>query len=241
MTTHTTPPDAPADTQAMGIVHSALRRDVVRARMLLGTPAAQEPRRRTALAEHVLWMMGFLHHHHDGEDEGLYPLVVRCNPASAELVERMDADHATITPAMEALEQAARTHLDEPASPDELLAQALDDLSDVLFPHLAREELEMMPVVSASITEREWREWDEEFNLKPKGMRELAMDGHWILDGLTGPGREHIETLVPPVPRFILVRLMGGPYRRRRALLWDGTPAADVPSIPVDAMEVWAR
>ena len=34
---------------------------------------------------------------------------------------------------------------------------------------------------------------------------------------------------------------MGGPYRRRRALLWDGTPAAGVPSIPVDAMEAWAR
>ena len=99
----------------------------------------------------------------------------------------------------------------------------------------------MMPVVSASITEREWREWDEEFNLKPKGLRELAMDGHWILDGLEGPGREHIETLVPPVPRFILLRLLGGPYQRRRAALWDGTPAAEVPSIPVDAMEAWVR
>ena len=37
-------------------------------------------RRRTALAEHLLWMMGFLHAHHSGEDEGLYPLVVRRNP-----------------------------------------------------------------------------------------------------------------------------------------------------------------
>ncbi len=241
MTTHNAPLDGPADIQTMGIVHSALRRDVVRTKMVLGTPAAREPRRRTAIAEHLIWMVGFLHHHHEGEDDGLYPLVVRRNPAAAELVERMDADHGSITPAMDALEAAARRHLADPDSPDELLVKAIDDLCDVLLPHLAREELEMMPVVSASITEREWREWDEEFNLKPKGMRELAMDGHWILDGLTGPAREHIETLVPPVPRFILVRLMGGPYRRRRALLWDGTPATGVPSIPVDAMEVWAR
>jgi hypothetical protein len=74
------PGTVPADTRMMGIVHSALRRDLVRLRLVLGTPAAREPRRRTALAEHVIWMMDFLHHHHSGEDAGLYPLVVRRNP-----------------------------------------------------------------------------------------------------------------------------------------------------------------
>ena len=44
---------APADTRMMGIVHSALRRDLVRLRLVLGTPAAQEPKRRKALAEHA--------------------------------------------------------------------------------------------------------------------------------------------------------------------------------------------
>ena len=80
MTAHTNHPDAPADTQMMPIVHSALRRDLVRLRIVLGTPEAAEPRRRTALAEHVLWLMHFLHDHHSGEDDGLYPLVVRRNP-----------------------------------------------------------------------------------------------------------------------------------------------------------------
>jgi hemerythrin-like domain-containing protein len=241
VTNHTAPLDGPADTQTMGIVHSALRRDVVRVKMVLGTPAAREPRRRTAIAEHLIWMMDFLHHHHQGEDDGLYPLVVGRNPSSAGLVERMDADHESITPAMAGLEQAARRHLADRESPDDRLVEAIGSLCDVLLPHLAREEQDMMPVVSETITEREWRDWDEEFNIKPKGMRELADEGHWIIDGLTGPAREHIEHLVPPVPRFILIRLMGGRYARKRSLLWDGTPAADVPSIPVDAMEAWVR
>ena len=38
----------PADTRMMGIVHSALRRDLVRLRLVLGTAGAQEPRRRKA-------------------------------------------------------------------------------------------------------------------------------------------------------------------------------------------------
>ena len=107
----------PADTRMMGIVHSALRRDLVRLRLVLGTPAAQEPRRRTALAEHAIWLMDFLHHHHTGEDEGLYPLVVRRNPEAAELCERMDVDHDTITPAMDGLRDAAQRHLADPNSP----------------------------------------------------------------------------------------------------------------------------
>jgi hypothetical protein len=44
---------------------------------------------------------------------------------------------------------------------------------------------------------------------------------------------------VPAVPRFILVKLLGGAYRRRRALLWDGTPAAAVPPLTVDDTRTW--
>jgi hemerythrin-like domain-containing protein len=239
MTSHTVPLDAPADTRMMGVVHSALRRDLVRVGLVLDTPAATEPARRRALAEHLLWMMDFLHAHHSGEDEGLYPLVTRRNAGAAELVERMDADHSSITPAMEGLERAAKKHLADPTSPDSALQAAVDQLCEVLLPHLEREELQMMPVVSASITEGEWRAWDQEFNLKPKRMTDLAEEGHWVLDGLDEESREHVEHLVPPVPRFILIKLLGGHYRRKRATLWNGTPAAQVPSLPIEAARTW--
>jgi hypothetical protein len=239
MTSHTVPLEAPADTQMMGIMHSAFRRDIVRVRRVLGTPAAAEPRRRAALAEHLLWLMHVLHDHHSGEDDGLYPLVVRRNPAAAELVEQMDQDHGTITPAMDRLVAAAQRHLDDPTSPDGALAQAVDELAAVLLPHLEREELEMMPVVSESITAGEWRAWDEEFNLKPKGLTALAEEGHWVIDGLDDQSREHVEHLVPPVPRFVLLKLLGGRYRRKRAGLWDGTSAGEIPSLPIGTVEAW--
>jgi hemerythrin-like domain-containing protein len=231
------PTTVPADTRMMGIVHSALRRDLVRLRLALGTPAAEEPRRRTALAEHAAWLMDFLHHHHSGEDEGLYPLVVRRNPAAAELCARMDADHETITPAMDELRAAAARHLADPASPAADLVAAIEALEEPLVPHLAREELEMMPVVSASISNAEWIEWHQ--SMVDGSMRALAFEGHWLIDGLDEEHTAIVVDPVPAVPRFILVKLLGGGYRRRRALLWEGTPAVDVPPLHLDDTRTW--
>lgn len=228
------PGTLPADTRMMGIVHSALRRDLVRLRLVLGTPAAQEHRRRTALAEHALWLMQFLHHHHSGEDDGLYPVVVERNPAAAELCEQMDVDHGTITPAMAALVTAARRHLADRTSPDADLIAAIAALEGPLLPHLTREELEMMPLVSASITVADWEHYMKKFNLAKKSLGWLAEEAHWILDNIDEANRAVVVSTVPAVPRFVLVKLLGGPYRRKRALLWDGTPAAAVPPIAVD-------
>jgi hemerythrin-like domain-containing protein len=233
----TVPSTAPADTRMMGIVHSALRRDLVRLRLVLGTPSAREPRRRTALAEHALWLMDFLHHHHSGEDEGLYPLVVRRNPEAAELCERMDEDHDAITPAMEELREAARRHLADPDSPDSNLLAALAALEEPLTPHLAREEREMMPVVAASISHAEWVAWHESMINGSK--RQLAFEGHWLLDNADEESTAIVVAPVPPVLRFVLLKLLGGSYRRRRALLWDGTPAAAVPALSVDDTQAW--
>jgi hypothetical protein len=50
-----------ADTQMMGIVHRALRRDLLRTRDALTAELYPQGRRRQALGEHVVWMMEFLH------------------------------------------------------------------------------------------------------------------------------------------------------------------------------------
>ncbi|WP_016691684.1 hemerythrin domain-containing protein [Rhodococcus rhodochrous] len=227
-----TDPDGPADTRIMGIVHSALRRDLLRIEVATSTKTWQETH-RVALADHVLWMMDFLHHHHESEDRGLYPRVVQCNPDAAPLVEKMNADHRIIEPAIEAVEDAARDfRADRPGS-GEALGAALSRLSEVLLPHLEREEREMMPLVSTSITDAQWRAWDDEFNIKPKGMQQLGKEGNWLIDGLDDPSRDHVVHLVPPVPRFILVHVLGIRHRHDFAALWKGTDAASIPSQPI--------
>jgi hypothetical protein len=172
----------PADTRSMGIVHSALRRDLERARMVLSTQPHPDGKRRRALAAHVLWMIRFLHVHHTGEDIGLWPLVRTKNPAAGALLDHMDDDHQRIAPAITVLEVAAAAYRDDGSARERLLA-ALARLNDVLLPHLQREELDVMPVVAATISDAEYRAVEHQHYVKPKSFLELGAEGHWIIDG----------------------------------------------------------
>jgi hypothetical protein len=222
-----TPLDSPADTRMMGIVHEALKRDLRRARATLVAVPPPRGRQRVALGQHVTWMLDFLHGHHTGEDAGLWPLVRRRNPASAELLDSMEADHARIAPAADAVAVAAR---DYTASASEAarvaLVAALDRLIEVLFPHLDREVAEAMPVVAASITAREWDAVEQEHNIKPKTTRQLAMEGHWLLEDIDPEGYQIVVHKVPAALRFVLLHVFGRSYRRRAEARWTPDPAA---------------
>ena len=216
-----TGPDDPADTRMMGIVHAALRRDLVRAREVTGTAPYPGDAQRQALGAHVVWLMDFLHGHHSGEDAGLWPAVRAKNPGASEMLASLEADHRRVEPAAQALRAAAAAYA---ASADDevrlALVSALDDVAEVLFPHLDREVAEGMPVVSATLTHGEWKAIEQEHNIKSKSFAELGFEGHWLLDGLDPEGREVVVTTVPPIPRFILLKGFARSYRRRAQAVW---------------------
>lgn len=215
-------PQAPADTRIMSIVHGALRRDLVRAREALAVDATLGAARRTAIGDQLLWLMQFLHEHHEGEDRGLWPRVRAANPEAGPLLDQMDRDHHAIAPGMNAVEQAAALlRLGGPAKP---VIEAIDLLEATLLPHLKREELEVMPVVSASISQGEWDAYDEQENIGERSPARLAMIGHWLLDGLTSDQADQVTGLVPPVKRFLLVHGFGALYRWRARRCWGPLP-----------------
>lgn len=214
-------PDGPADTRMMGIVHDALRRDLTRLRGALTQAPCPTGDRKRALVEHIEWLMAFLHEHHAGEDNGLYPMVRAKNPAAGALLDSMDDDHKHIDPAMAQFLDASRVW--QRSDDDDVrvkLIGALDALEEVLLPHLEREERDMMPVVSETISHAEWQRWDQQTNVKSKAMPKLAEEGNWLLDGLTGERREVLLHQVPPIPRYIVMYGFGPGYRRRAARRW---------------------
>ncbi|ODT99754.1 MAG: hypothetical protein ABS81_25190 [Pseudonocardia sp. SCN 72-86] len=73
------------------------------------------------------------------------------------------------------------------------LVEALDGLCEVLLPHLDREETQAMPLVSASITHRQWHDWDQTHNIEPKSMPTLAEEGNWLLDDLDVRRRQIVQ------------------------------------------------
>src|SRR5689334_10567271 len=212
----------PADTRMMGIVHGALRRDLLRTRAALTAEPYPQGRQRRAIGEHVVWMMEFLHAHHTGEDEGLWPLVRARNPTAGALLDSLEAEHRLIGPAAAALTSAGRRYAATAADgPRAALVTALGELAAVLFPHLDREVEEAMPVVSASITQAEWHAVEQEYNIKPKSLAQLGMEGHWLLDGIDAEGYQVVVHTVPAVPRFILLHGFARAYRRRAQARWQ--------------------
>jgi hypothetical protein len=221
-----TDPNAPADTRLMGIIHEALRRDLRRTRAALTATPPPIADQRRAIARHLQWMMGFLHAHHSTEDGTLYPMVRDRNPAAAPVIDQMNADHDAIAPGIERFEAAAAGYWrgDDHGERENLLA-ALDGLEETLLPHLRREEDEMMPLVSSTITDTELRRWDEAENIRPKSLAQLGREGHWLLDGLDADERDLLVHLVPPVPRFVLLQGFARAYRRHTAACWADSSA----------------
>jgi len=214
-------PTTPADLRMMGIVHDALRRDLSRATAALSAAPYPEGDRRAALGSHVVWLMGFLEAHHHGEDAGLWPLVREREPAAAALLDDMEADHEHIAPLVAACADAARAYGNTDSSGARAaLLSALENLTDALLPHLDREEAEVLPIVSVSISDAEWKAIDEEYYVAPKSMAELGFEGHWLLDGLD-PGRYQVVVhQVPAIPRFVLVHGFARRFRRYATRCW---------------------
>src|SRR5215469_4293217 len=183
----------PADTSTMRIVHAALRRDLARAQTALTVPPYPDSAQRAALSAHLRWLLGFLHTHHEAEDDYLYSMVRAANPGAAPLLNDMAADHNAIQTAMATAERAAERYA-QSADAREELAAGLGTLTGVLLPHLRREEDDMMPVVSASITEQQWRDWEQTAAKPPR--RELPFTANWLMDSLDAADLACIATVI---------------------------------------------
>ena len=172
--------------------------------------------------------MEFLHGHHTGEDEGVWPLVRERNPAAGALLDSLEADHGRDRPGgNDGHRCRAAVRGDHDDGPRAKLVAALDALTTVLLPHLDREVEEAMPVVSASITQAEWRAVERTYFIKPKSFARLGMEAHWLLDGIDREGYQIVVHTVPAVPRFILLHGFARAYRRRARARWQpGIPGA---------------
>ena len=131
----------PIDVRDMRIVHETFRRAYDESARLVRANPTPSPERVTFLADHIDFGIGMLHHHHESEDELLYPLLVERAPDQAAMTKAVEHQHTEVTTAIDAVSAACDAWRRQPSSETgETLAQALDSLNATLQPHLDDEE-----------------------------------------------------------------------------------------------------
>jgi hemerythrin-like domain-containing protein len=90
--------------------------------------------------------------HHGIEDAAMFPGLLARNAALAPVVERLTADHELVAEVLVELESSLTALLDGGSDVAAVRTQA-QRLSDLLLPHLAYEEEQLLPVIGR-LTER---------------------------------------------------------------------------------------
>lgn len=146
------------DGREMLMVHDMFRREFALMPHLVRDVAAGDTARAQIIADHIAAVSTVLHHHHQSEDEHVWPLLLqRVSTDAAALRELMEDQHKEIenTAAdVDTATQAWRTSAD--SADRDVLAAAIHWLLPPLTEHMRMEEEHVVPLMERHIAAPEW-------------------------------------------------------------------------------------
>jgi hemerythrin-like domain-containing protein len=203
---------ATVDTRDMLLIHRVIRREIGHLPALIRAAAGDRARARR-LTTHAEEMLDFLHTHHTGEDEMMWPLLRERVELEAELIDRMEQQHEQIAVAVADVRRdlPGWSHTAD-AETGERMAVRLEEASAVLTLHLAEEEELVLPLVSVHLTRDEWKALGRHGFAAIRPSRRLVMVGHILEEADEEEERRFAAKM--PRPARLAFRLVG---RRRHA------------------------
>lgn len=151
-------PEAVVDVRDMLVVHTAMLREFRLLITAVGAVDVGDRRRAVRVDRHLQLLCDLLHHHHEGEDALLWPVLEPRLPVSARAaLAAAEAQHAGLDDALEGVSRARTAWITDPdGAPRDQLVAALTSLYDLLAEHLDCEERELLPLAAAFLTQAEW-------------------------------------------------------------------------------------
>jgi hemerythrin-like domain-containing protein len=137
------------DTHEMVLIHRVIRREIGQLPRLFRS-AANDRARSEAIGAHAREMLHFLHTHHTGEDELLFPLLRERTALDTELMDRLDAQHAQVNDAVAAVGAELPAWTASADAAGQRMAATIDAMMSTLIDHLGEEEQKLLPIVSAT-------------------------------------------------------------------------------------------
>lgn len=200
------------DTKEMLLIHRVIRREIGALPGLVRGAAGDVPRARL-LATHAEEMLDFLHHHHIGEDQLLWPVLRPRVALEADLIDRMEAQHHQIAEAIgDVRSDLPRWAETADAETGERIAGRLDEANAVMLEHLEEEEERILPLVAINFSQSEWDALGKHGMASVPGKRRLVTLAHILEDADPGEEREFLKKVPPPAR--IAYKLLG---RRQHA------------------------
>ncbi|GAA1522653.1 hemerythrin domain-containing protein [Kribbella lupini] len=189
------------DTHAMVVVHRVFRREFDLLPDLIEGVRAGDTARAAVLAEHLTDLVGALHHHHQAEDDLIWPLLLDRATLHQNLVHRMEAQHTALESALDRIDQLTPQwqRSADPAEGRELAA-VVREASALLREHLGEEERDILPVIAEHLTVEEWGKVGERgANSIVDKRKRLLFLGAILEDASPQEQRESLGELPPPV------------------------------------------
>ena len=179
----------PVDMTMMYVMHHAFRRDLAAFATAAGRTPATDRRAWKAMARRWELFSSALHHHHSGEDAGLWPaLMDRADEEGRATLEAMEAEHSEIDPILQACETGFRRLAEHP---DEdvraALAVRLVAGKERLAEHLEHEETEAIALIQELLTQEEWDAITKEHFDAGITFGEILTLVPWVAHGLPDP------------------------------------------------------
>jgi len=212
----------PIEVRDMAIVHATFRHAYSEAAELVRANPTPSSERVTFLAEHIDFGITMLHHHHESEDDLLYPKILERSPDQAPMITEIDQQHQAVSGSLDQAREARTTWRTQP-SPDsaESLAAALEGLNTTLQPHLDDEEKRIVPLAATTLTQREWDAMGEHARASiPRSMLPIAMG--MMLEPLDEADRTYMKGQLPAPIRLLFPLLIDRQWKRYAKKLRDG-------------------
>lgn len=146
-------------TEVVAVTETRLTHELHRRATTLLTQAALRPAvPLEALAELRVYLVKNLHHHHETEDQQLWPMILKASPETAAELESLSTEHHQLDAALAALEAA-------PIASDsdrQTLHLAAEEVRTLVHRHLDHEEPVLFPALTEHVSPESWTAFSEQ-------------------------------------------------------------------------------
>jgi hypothetical protein len=148
-----------ADSRDMIVLHDMFRRQFDAIPGLVGAAPEGDAARVGIVADHVAWMVTFLHAHHEGEDLLVWPKLLERVPTEIDsLIHTMEDQHAGLAKGLDGLAAAAGSWRETTAAQERtVVADAATALLPRITEHLDLEERRVLTLIDTYLTDTEWK------------------------------------------------------------------------------------